>query len=92
MRLHSSEHFDNNICSKLSLQETASEVDDNSDDFKGGGGTKGDEKLIDSKSFNTLKESNLHKLPSSKLGQTTPTNMHRSVVQRNEINYQYYVR
>jgi len=61
-------------------KETASEVDDNSDDLKGSGGTKGDEKLIDSKSFNTLKESNLHKLPSSKLGQTTPTNMHRSVV------------
>ena len=64
----------------LLLQETTSDLEDATDDIKGNGGTKGDEKIIDSKSFNTLKENNIQKLPSSKLSHTTPTNMHRSVV------------
>ena len=56
-------------------------MDDISDELKGSGGAKGDQKIIDSKPFKAIKDSSIKNLPSAtKLGQPTPTAMRRSVV------------
>ena len=49
--------------------------------MKGCGGAKVDQKVIDSKTYNAMKDSSIQKISSTtKLGQSTPTNMHRSIV------------
>lgn len=62
-------------------KETVSDLEETPNDLKGIGGAKDEKNTIDSKSYNTIKDSNIQKLSSAtKLGQPTPTNMHRSVV------------
>ena len=57
-----------------------SELDEIADELKGSGGKHEDKKPVDTKSYTDMKESNIGLSPATKLGQSTPTNLHRSVV------------
>ena len=58
-----------------------SDLDELSSELKGSGGAKTEQKTIDSKSYSAMKESKKERLsPATKLGQSTPANLHRSVV------------